>query len=80
MEQLFGSLALLLQLVGVMGEVPATLPIQFRSVPLFCLSRSRKLATLGKGHIVEISFVLLVSLEYIWECFLFLFVLFILYI
>ena len=32
MEQLFGSLALLLQLVGVIGEVLAAPPIQFRSV------------------------------------------------
>ena len=51
-----------------------------QKVPFFSSSRSRKLATLGKGHIVGVSFVLLVSPEYIWDCFLFLFILFILYV
>ena len=40
----------------------------------FCSSRSRKLATLGKGRVVGISFV---HLSIFGECFLFLFVLFI---
>ena len=44
-----------------------------QNVPFFCSSRSRKLNTLGKGPIVGMSFVPLVSSEYIWDCFLFFF-------
>ena len=44
-----------------------------QNVPLFCSSHSRKLATLGKCHIVGMFFVLLVSPEYIWDCFCFFF-------
>ena len=44
-----------------------------QNMSLFCSSGSRKLATLGKCHIVGMSFVLLVSLEYIWNRFCFFF-------
>ena len=44
-----------------------------QNVPFFCSSRSHKLTTLGKCHIVGMSFVLLVSPEYIWDCFCFFF-------
>ena len=65
----------LLYLIGIIGRSSrrsswhATHTVQ--NMSLFCSSGSRKLATLGKCHIVEMSFVLLVSLEYIWDRFCF---------